>query len=380
MYIFRGFHDGSPFFQMERLMKKILRILGFVLLTGVIVVATIMGYLTVDEYNPQSVETLAINGNSSRSVTTGSPIRIMTWNIGYGGLGDNADFFMDGGKMVHTASKDRVYSNLQGIMKEIEAISPNILYVQEIDLNSSRSYFINEAEYMKANSVAAVFKGQNAFATNYKVAFVPLPVPPIGKVEAGIDTFSEFKMDSSIRLSLPCPFTWPLRTMNLKRCLEVSRVPVLNTDKELVLVNLHLEAYDDGEGKIAQTNMLKEILLEEVEKGNYVIAGGDFNQIFSGTDDSAYPPVEGAEWVPGIIDESLFGNDLNFYMDESVPSCRSLDRVLATAESKDPADFRYYILDGFIVSSNIDVESVYTDDLGFVSTDHNPVIMDFKLQ
>jgi len=45
-----------------------------------------------------------------------------------------------------------------------------------------------------------------------------------------------------------------------------------------VLVNLHLEAYDSGEGKIAQTKLLVEFLEQEYAKGNYVIAGGDFNQ------------------------------------------------------------------------------------------------------
>lgn len=50
-------------------------------------------------------------------------------------------------------------------------------------------------------------------------------------------------------------------------------------------MNLHLEAYDDGEGKEAQTAMLLQILQEEYVKGNYVIAGGDFNQSFpDGTD------------------------------------------------------------------------------------------------
>ena len=342
--------------------------------------ATVLGYLTVDEYNPQNVEALSINGNTQRNASVGTPMRIMTWNVGFGALGDNADFFMDGGKMVQTASKDRVYSNLTGIMKEVEAVSPDIFFAQEIDTNSARTYFINESDYFVNNSPATVFDGQNAYATNYRVAFVPLPLPPIGKVEAGIEIFSEYKLNSAIRLKLPCPFSWPLRTMNLKRCLEVCRVPVLDSDKELVLINLHLEAYDDGEGKIEQTKVLSSILSEEVAKGNYVIAAGDFNQTFSGTDSSRYPLVEGADWQPGIVEESDFDKDLSFYMCEEVPSCRSLDRVLADAPSKEPNDFQYYILDGFIVSSNIDVEAVTTEDLGFVCSDHNPVIMDFKLK
>ena len=56
----------------------------------------------------------------------------------------------------------------------------------------------------------------------------------------------------------------------------------MGSDREPVLVNLHLEAYDDGEGKIAQTNQLRDYIEDEYAKGNYVIAGGDFNQVFPG--------------------------------------------------------------------------------------------------
>lgn len=365
---------------MENIMNRFLKVVGIIALIIVLVVGTVIGYLTVDEYKPQDVEAIAIEGNAQKSAALDSTIRVMSWNVGYGALGDNADFFMDGGRMVKSATKERVYSNLTGIMKEVETVDPDILFTQEMDRNSTRSYFIDESEYLKTNSPAGVFDGQSAFAYNFKVAFVPLPVPPIGKVEAGLGLFSKYRLDSAVRLKLPCPFTWPLRTMNLKRCLEVARVPISDSDKELVLVNLHLEAYDDGEGKIAQTNMLRDILTTEYEKGNFVVAGGDFNQIFSGVDSGKYPPVGSAAWQPAVIDENIFGDGFNFYMDEDVPSCRSLDRPLDTAQSKDPADFQYYIIDGFIVSKNIDVENVYIEDLGFVSADHNPLIMDIRLK
>ena len=58
-----------------------------------------------------------------------------------------------------------------------------------------------------------------------------------------------------------------------------------------MLVNLHLEAYDSGEGKIAQTKLLVEFLEQEYAKGNYVIAGGDFNQTFSREDMEQYPVI-----------------------------------------------------------------------------------------
>ena len=144
----------------------------------------------------------------------------------------------------------------------------------------------------------------------------------------------------------------------------------------LVLINLHLEAYDDGEGKEAQARQLTALMQEEYAKGNYVIAGGDFNQRFTNIDQSAYPVYEGM-WQPGVIDADTFGEGFSLLMDNTVPTCRSLDRPLAGAEK---TGFQFYLIDGFIVSANVNAESVETLDYGFVCSDHNPVRMTFTLE
>lgn len=360
-------------------MKKALKIFGAVLLVVVFVVATLVGYLTIDEYYPDDVEKLEIYGESEKKLSTGDELTFMTWNIGYGALGDNADFFMDGGKMVYSADEERVQENLAGIFSNISEVEPDILFLQEIDRNSSRSYYVDELDYLYKSLSADNEYLQNAFAPNFKVAFVPLPVPPIGKVEAGLGVISKYKIDSAERIKLPCPFSWPLRTFNLKRCLQVMRVPVEDSDKELVLINLHLEAYDSGEGKIAQTNMLKELMQQEVQKGNYVIVAGDFNQTFSNVDMSKYPVLEG-KWEAGTINVEDFGENFEFLTDSEYPTCRSLDSVLADAQLKDPEHFQYYMLDGYIVSDNVEVTSVTTINTEFKYADHNPVVLKFSLQ
>jgi endonuclease/exonuclease/phosphatase family metal-dependent hydrolase len=306
----------------------------------------------------------------------------MTWNVGYGALGDNADFFMDGGKSVNTADEARVKENLTGIADEIKTVDPDVLFLQEVDLNSSRSHDINEEEAIQSmlQGSSASRLSNSTFAYNFKVSFIPYPLPPIGKVNSGIVTFSSYAIEESTRYQLPCPFSWPVRLANLKRCVMVDRIPIMNEDgsasgKYLVLANLHLEAYDDGEGKKAQTEMLREILQKEADEGNYVIAGGDFNQTFSSIDDSMYPEYEGT-WQCGEIDESEFSSDWQFRMDNSVPTCRSLDKAYANA---DQTDFQYYMIDGYIVSKNIDVSSIKTQSKAFQNTDHNPVVMEVKL-
>ena len=218
-------------------------------------------------------------------------------------------------------------------------------------------------------------RGQMTFAYNFKVAFIPYPLPPIGKVNSGLVTLSRYQIRDASRTSLPNPFSWPNRLGNLKRCLAVHRIPVSN-GKELVLVNLHLEAYDDGEGKLAQTKVLRELLEKETEAGNYVIAGGDFNQIFSNVDSSAFPLHEG-KWEPGIINSADFGEGMQLLMDSGTASCRSLDHPLAGADQK---DFQFYIIDGFICSENVTVESTQTQNLNFHASDHNPVVLKVRLR
>lgn len=352
---------------------KIFRGIGIVLLAVVIAFAGLIGFLSVTEYKPADIiSTLETGGTAEKQLKPGDSLSVMSWNIGYGALGDNADFFMDGGKSVKTADAERLNSNMQGIVNEITKENPDIFFIQEIDRDSSRSDKLNEYGLLQS-----VFNNYNSvFANNFKVAFLPYPIPPIGKVDSGVATFSSYPLADSERRQLPIPFSWPVRMANLKRCLLVSRVSIEGTDKQLVLVNLHLEAYDDGEGKIAQTKMLADFLLSEAKKGNYVIAGGDFNQIFSSADVNAFPAQEG-KWAAGEIDVTQFGGEWQFLMDSSVPSCRSLDRPY---ENADKNTFQYYLIDGFIVSGNITVESCENRDLGFVVSDHNPVVINITLE
>ena len=149
-----------------------------------------------------------------------------------------------------------------------------------------------------------------------------------------------------------------------------------NSDEELVLVKLHREAFASSKAKENQTGRLMQILEEEAAKGNYVIAGGDFDQTFSGTDTSAYPQQEG-KWAPGEILTEELGDSWQCLMDSSAPTCRSLDRPY---EGADRIGFQYYVVDGYILSSNIEVKSCETKSMGFLYSDHNPVLLECTLK
>lgn len=360
-------------------MRKAAKMAGLTI--AAVIGAVLVGYLiiililTVTEYKPEATEPVETFGQAEQTLHIGDTVDVVAWNIGFCGLGDNADFFMDGGKKVKPSTKERVEENLSAIIDFLAKEEADLLLLQEVDEDTTHSYYIDERSAIASGMEQAGLSYENYLAYNFKTLFVPYPIPPVGKEQSGIATYSAYPSLGAERVSLPCPFSYPVRLANLKRCLLVSRIPVEGSGKELVVINLHLEAYDDGEGKEAQTKMLAQLIEEEINKGNYVVAGGDFNQSFDTIDLSSYPHQREDLWEPGIMKTEDF-IDVQCLMDVSVPSCRSLDR------SYDPADpaFQYYMLDGFLVSSNIKVEQMETVDLGFKHADHNPLRLKITLE
>jgi endonuclease/exonuclease/phosphatase family metal-dependent hydrolase len=199
----------------------------------------------------------------------------------------------------------------------------------------------------------------------------------MGEVNAGIATFSEFIPVSATRYSLPGVFGFPVQLFMLDRCFLVNRYKVEN-GKELVLINTHNEAFDEGDIREAQMERLREFVLNEYNSGNYVVAGGDWNQ---------YPP----DFKPAFSDNKSFTGQIgNFNLmgiesdfmpgewqwvyDPATPSFRTL------LASYDPVTTPTSVCDFFLISPNLESVSVKCHHLGFENSDHNPIIMQAKFK
>ncbi|MBQ2042917.1 MAG: endonuclease/exonuclease/phosphatase family protein, partial [Firmicutes bacterium] len=116
----------------------------------------------------------------------------------------------------------------------------------------------------------------------------------------------------------------------------------------------------------------------EYNKGNYCIAGGDFNKDILG-DSSKYFGKSDIEytWAQPIPEEILAGYKAKlvapFNEASPVPSCRNADG---------PYHKGQYVLtiDGFLVTDNIKVNRSDVIDTQFKYSDHNPVDMTFVLK
>ena len=346
------------------MLKIIISIVGVLL----ILIVAFVAYLSISEYKPEDTEALtAQSGNQTLQLS--KDISIISYNIGYAALSQDEDFFMDGGQRVRPAGKDLINANLEGISSILKENDADIYLLQEADLNSKRSYHINQMDYLEE-----ALDTPGIFAYNFKCNYIPYPLPTIGKVESGLLTLSAYTITNASRVSLPVPFRWPVRMCNLKRCLMVTRLPIEGADQELVLINLHLEAYDDGEGKAEQTQVLMSLMEEEYQKGNYVIAGGDFNQSFEGYDETY--PLHSYDWVPGLIEEEGLPEGFRFAVDDSYPT----SRVLNAPYAGNYEESQVHVIDGYIVSDNVEVNAVKVIDTQFEYTDHQPVKLTVKLK
>lgn len=347
-----------------------LKVIGGIATAAALSFGILLIFITITEYRPEAQDPAEVIGEAALTkeiVALAKPIDIISWNIGYCGLGAGQDFFMDGGTMVRPSNKKEVEENLAGVIQTLKQNPADFYLIQEMDKASKRSYYIDQTAVLAEALDTAL-----AYTYNFKASYVPYPLPPIGKVASGVGLFTRYPFTEAYRFALPVPFKWPVSTVNLKRCMLITRFP-LECGKELVIAVLHLEAYDEGEGKIAQTKAVVDFICAEYEAGNYVIAGGDFNQTFPGTR-SLYPLYDGL-WAPGIIDSGLLPVGWQFAVDDRTPSCR-LNNALYTPALTDEnirEKWQYYVIDGFIVSPNISVLSVETLDEAFRSADHNPV-------
>ena len=357
------------------MIKGIGKVVTWIVVILLFLVGFSLSFLTIAEYRPSDEEVLSIESENTEKVELNQTLRLMSFNIGYAGLGAAEDFVMDGGTKGRPDSLEVVESYLLGITSLLQEHTSDIYLLQEVDLHARRSYHVNQVE--KIHDVLGDAYAYH-FAYNFKSIFVPFPVSftdYIGGVESGLMMLSNREITSAKRLQFPGEFAWPLRVANLKRAMTVSRMPILGSEKELVVVNLHMSAYDsDGSMRNAEMQFLKEFLLMEQALDNYVVVGGDFNQTFPEAHD-VYPVLDESFYMAYPIETDFLPVGFSFAVDITKPTCRLLNQPY---NPEDPST-QYYIIDGFIVSSNITVERIEIVDHGFLYSDHNPVLLEIRL-
>jgi endonuclease/exonuclease/phosphatase family metal-dependent hydrolase len=352
------------------MVKRILKVIICAILAIALIFTALLAFLTIRDYRPGIETPLQVKNNAGKVLKTGTEFSIVTFNIGYCGLDKNQDFFLDGGTMSRSSSKAQTMANLEKITEFLAAQNTDAILLQELDTKSTRSFYVNEKEYMETT-----FKDYGSFfGQNYKVPWVPIPpMQPMGMANSGLVTFSRYNVSEAARYQYPGSEAWPVQLFELDRCFVESRIPV-EGGKELVLINSHLSAFDKGgEIRKKQLDFLKAHITGEYSKGNYVITGGDWNHQLPGTDSSLFGTTESWPFWLQKLPEDFTPSNFTWGVDKTVPSNRTVAKAYQKGQNF------LSVIDGYLVSPNVGIISVKGHDLGFENSDHNPVTGVFVL-
>lgn len=375
--------------------KKIVKIVAIALaaLIGalILVVLGYVIYVAAQYYRIEDNQTLTVNNQAEAKLSAGKEYSVVSYNLGFGAYSPEYSFFMDegimqdgkvvSGKYAKGMSKEDVSKNVSGQLDTLKNLSADFCLLQEADEKADRSYKINMVEKLSGLTGYA-----STYACNFHTANLFYPFnDPIGVSNSGIVTLSRFNIQSAVRRSFPVTTDFIDKLFDLDRCFSVQYLPIDGSTKKLALINVHMSAYDEG-GTIRaqQLTMLNQTLSAEYAAGNYVLAGGDFNHCLiadqfnsDGEALNYYPSKQKVpDWVKGSVlhvEELADGFTVQASKDGAA-TCRGADMPYEKGVNYET------VIDGFIVSDNIEVIYEGTVDTQYAYSDHNPVKMTFKLK
>ena len=359
-----------------------IKVLAGVLLLLLLCVAGYVIYMQANYYRIEDHAPLEVKNNPEQILKTGEEYSAVTYNIGFGAYGPDYSFFMDTGEMEDgtatagkygkAASRESVEENTKGATETLAGLDADFMLLQEVDVDADRSYHIDQVKEVKAE-----FPDYgNVFANNFHSAYLFYPFSdPHGAVDAGLLSFSRYRIEEAERRSYPVDNSFITKFTDLDRCFAVMRLPV-EGGRELVLINSHMSAYDEG-GLIRakQLELLNSVMEEEYQAGNYVIVGGDFNHALGEEAAEGFLSEQKfPAWVAVLTQEDI-ADGITIMRAENeldVPTCRGAD-----IPYKKGVNFTT-VVDGFLVSDNVEAAAENVDtDFGY--SDHNPVLLRFRL-
>ena len=285
-------------------------------------------------------------GQPSDSADAAPPaeLSVVSYNIGHGqGIKEQAWDYRD---------EKTTLTQLDLLGEAIKAMNADIIMLQEVDIDSSRTFHINQIDFLRERTGHKYYACANVWEKKY----LPFPYwPPshhLGAIRAANCVLSRFPLSNHYRLIFDKPKSNPF-WYNLGYIDRgIQRVDVTIGPKKLAVLNIHLEAWDipTREEQIKKT-------LEYMKKQDLpVILGGDFNTVlpdapfrknFSDDPQTDYGLEQTFTWLfaaePNLIKPALQARDNNVFDLFTFPSNepnRRLDHIFLLGTNMGFASFR----------------------------------------
>ncbi len=309
-------------------------------------------------------------------------LRLMTWNIKFGG-GD-INFYDDcHGERVYIDEKEAI-NNLEGIAAKIRAIDPDVIFIQEIDIESKRSAYINQVQWLLNHTKL----NYGIFATEWKGDYVIYN--GVQRIKTGNAILSKWDFDAFETFPLPVIEEQTKTEQKFHPKNNVLKAKI-NTGKNgtISLLCTHLATYSDTT-KWKQLHEIELLIHDMQATGEQFVLAGTFNMLppgetkLSDFDDIAcdgeeakkYDYTNEKDWLQNVYNISIPAINLTKYHENPADYYTFTSDYTATWMRKTD----YMFANRSFIANTIKVDQLVSDDLSIHwLSDHAPVIAEIKI-
>lgn len=211
----------------------------------------------------------------------GDALLVMTWNIRFGAgkiwwFGDSC-----GDRVI--LSSEEVLPMLDQIAERINLIRPDIVLLQEVDIDAKRTEYIDQMQYLLDHT----YLNYGIYASNWKSQFIPSD--GLGRMDEGNAILSPWPLDDAKRFQLPLrnDIDALTRYFYVRENVMQARVNIPGVP-DFYAVCTHLAAFSVDDTKKRQMDEFISILQTLDQQGHRFVAGGDLNLLPPNADSTDY--------------------------------------------------------------------------------------------
>jgi len=199
-------------------------------------------------------------------------LKVMTWNIRFGA--GRLPWFGDGCGDRVILTESEVMTGLNSIAAFINDEDPDIILLQEVDVFSKRTAYIDQVQWILDNTNF----NYGAFASMWEAQVIPSD--GLGRVNTGNAILSKWNITDAERIQLPLRGDQDglVQYFYLRRNILKAKINV-SAENDFYAVNIHATAFATDDTKQKHIIIFEETLAELNNMEEIFVAGGDLNSI-----------------------------------------------------------------------------------------------------
>lgn len=291
-------------------------------------------------------------------------LTVMTWNIGYGALGKNADLIVDKGTSLRALSAAEIRKATASIAERLAAQTTDVICLQE----NAEAGFLTRGVPVRQMIEEALVDRHNLFWSDMRSVLVPSFL----HIAHGMSVHARVRLDACTAVLFPQDDTYFIGGLKKHYGGLINRISIEGEPHDWVVFNIHLSAFDpDPNARLGQLQDLLTQAQQAYQEGHFVVIAGDWNMRLSPT---AFAHKANNKELSTMMDfpQEVLEDGWTLAVDPGTPTVRSMNASYVAGQNQT------MIIDGFICSPNVAVTHISAADLGFENTDHHPVEACFK--